>query len=302
MAPVFMTLREARKRGIPLAPIEQAAPDLPLPFPAGRFANESAGVLAYDERLWRFTPWRDTGRTPAPGGGTLQHKTRCLAPTPLAKRLMRRIGKRIRQGWTRMEVDFLRDGQLVGHSEWVDPKGKPRGAVQGLECCMIQALERAGVPLAALGDAAELAPAEQPIAPWFVWAMIFGIGGALVYTMLPPEPAPRRNPRRRRRTSRARRTSRTSRRRRRARRNPADIRLADRPDPSSMSREAIRAELDQLKSLTDQAYWLFTRSARGKPPSLQLPNAYRRVGLLKSELRRRRGPRPNAKRRRKGAA
>lgn len=64
-----------------------------------------------------------------------------------------------------------------------------------------------------------------------------------------------------------------------------------------MSRDELRAESERLKALIDEAYWIFTRSSRGKPPSMQVPRAYRRRNAIKEELRRRRGPRRNARRR-----
>jgi hypothetical protein len=46
----------------------------------------------------------------------------------------------------------------------------------------------------------------------------------------------------------------------------------------------IRAELDQVRDRIDQAYWTFTRSARGKPPSLVVPLQFQRMTELKAEL------------------
>lgn len=48
-------------------------------------------------------------------------------------------------------------------------------------------------------------------------------------------------------------------------------------------REAeIRHELEQVRARIDEAYWLFTRTARGVPPSMARPDLY----ALRRELHR----------------
>jgi hypothetical protein len=46
--------------------------------------------------------------------------------------------------------------------------------------------------------------------------------------------------------------------------------------------QQLRVELQAVKDKIDTAYWAFTRTARGKPPCLVVPEAYAR----RTELRR----------------
>jgi hypothetical protein len=50
-------------------------------------------------------------------------------------------------------------------------------------------------------------------------------------------------------------------------------------------REVLRAELRQVTDVIDAAYWTFTRTARGKPPILVVPEAYRRRAEIEAALR-----------------
>lgn len=46
----------------------------------------------------------------------------------------------------------------------------------------------------------------------------------------------------------------------------------------------IRRELERVRSQIDEAYWLFTRTARGVPPSMARPDLYARRRELQREL------------------
>lgn len=46
----------------------------------------------------------------------------------------------------------------------------------------------------------------------------------------------------------------------------------------------IRRELERVRSQIDEAYWLFTRTARGLPPSMARPDLYARRRALRREL------------------
>lgn len=55
-----------------------------------------------------------------------------------------------------------------------------------------------------------------------------------------------------------------------------------------MTHAEIEAELQLVEAAIDAAYWAFTRQARAKPPSLVVPQAYRRrteLELARAALR-----------------
>lgn len=56
---------------------------------------------------------------------------------------------------------------------------------------------------------------------------------------------------------------------------------------SAQLREQIRKAKDEI----DAAYWTFTRCARGVPPAVAVPDAYRRKREAEAELERRRARR-----------
>ncbi len=45
---------------------------------------------------------------------------------------------------------------------------------------------------------------------------------------------------------------------------------------SPLTRSELLSELRQCNDVIDRAYWTFTRCARGKPPVLVVPEAYKR--------------------------
>lgn len=49
--------------------------------------------------------------------------------------------------------------------------------------------------------------------------------------------------------------------------------------------ERLREELRAVQAKIDAAYWAFTRQARAKPPSLVVPEAYRRRAEIEDLLR-----------------
>lgn len=49
-------------------------------------------------------------------------------------------------------------------------------------------------------------------------------------------------------------------------------------------RPILRAELRVEEDRIDRAYWTFTRSARGKPPVLAVPDAYQKRAAITLEL------------------
>jgi hypothetical protein len=51
------------------------------------------------------------------------------------------------------------------------------------------------------------------------------------------------------------------------------------------TRDVIRAELAEVNETINKAYWAFTRTAKGKPPILVCPEAYKRRQQLMQELR-----------------
>lgn len=98
---VFLSLREARARGLALEPASNAPPailasaaaSIGPPFPAGRYlgtASSGETFVVYDERIWRWSGWRVVGRTP----DGLEHRTRCLVPT-----LRARFAMAVAPGW-----------------------------------------------------------------------------------------------------------------------------------------------------------------------------------------------------------
>lgn len=48
---------------------------------------------------------------------------------------------------------------------------------------------------------------------------------------------------------------------------------------------ALEEELREVQARIDDAYWAFTRRARAKPPSLVVPDAYRRRDEIQTRLR-----------------
>jgi hypothetical protein len=52
-----------------------------------------------------------------------------------------------------------------------------------------------------------------------------------------------------------------------------------------MTEAELREELRQVEAKINNAYWTFTRCARGKPPCLVVPEAYRRRTEIKKALR-----------------
>lgn len=52
----------------------------------------------------------------------------------------------------------------------------------------------------------------------------------------------------------------------------------------SLTVAAILAELQVQREIVNRAYWHFTRSARGKPPSMVVPEACQRVAELERLL------------------
>lgn len=57
---------------------------------------------------------------------------------------------------------------------------------------------------------------------------------------------------------------------------------------AGVSAEALRAEDERCQARIDEAYWAYTRTARGKPPILVVPECYARRREIAGELRRRR--------------
>lgn len=53
----------------------------------------------------------------------------------------------------------------------------------------------------------------------------------------------------------------------------------------TQKRSELLAELRRCNDAIDAAYWTFTRCARGKPPILVVPEAYRRRAEILKELR-----------------
>lgn len=51
------------------------------------------------------------------------------------------------------------------------------------------------------------------------------------------------------------------------------------------TRQALEKEREALRDTINQAYWRFTRQARAKPPSMQCPEAYRRLAEVHALLR-----------------
>lgn len=56
-----------------------------------------------------------------------------------------------------------------------------------------------------------------------------------------------------------------------------------------MTLDELEAELASCEAKIDAAYWAFTRQARARPPSLVVPEAYRRRNELRAKLRALRG-------------
>jgi hypothetical protein len=50
-------------------------------------------------------------------------------------------------------------------------------------------------------------------------------------------------------------------------------------------RQRLEAERDAAQEEIDQAYWTYTRCARGKPPCLVVPGAYTRRNEARRKLR-----------------
>lgn len=48
---------------------------------------------------------------------------------------------------------------------------------------------------------------------------------------------------------------------------------------------ALREELAAVRDTINAAYWAFTRTARGKPPSTTVPHAYDRQREILQELK-----------------
>lgn len=55
----------------------------------------------------------------------------------------------------------------------------------------------------------------------------------------------------------------------------------------TLTKAEILAELCTVEATINAAYWTFTRTARGKPPCLVVPEAYARRRVLWEMLRRR---------------
>ncbi len=176
----FMSLREARRRGMALVPASEAPPDLVergrleigAPFPAGRYLGEGPGgpYHVYDARLWRWSKWGEVG-TCGPGR-TLRR--RCLVPTWRARRIMQKIAR----GQTlfgKLDLEVYRAMPKAGIGQWQELYGR-----------------YAPPPSIAAQQPAPAPAAAEPLAPWFVWAMLFGVGAVIVYASMPPEPPPRR--------------------------------------------------------------------------------------------------------------
>jgi hypothetical protein len=105
---------------------------------------------------------------------------------------------------------------------------------------------------------ASLAVPPSPPTPWFVWAMVLGIGSAVIYALLPPERLPPRSRpvranRSRRRTSRGRgRRSRTSRRVRRNSGVPKPFPRCDSKTTPARARSIWNKQTDLLEKYVDQ--------------------------------------------------
>lgn len=56
-----------------------------------------------------------------------------------------------------------------------------------------------------------------------------------------------------------------------------------------MTRAELHAERQRCSDAIDAAYWTFTRCARGKPPVLVVPEAYRRRREIDAEIAAMRG-------------
>ena len=59
-------------------------------------------------------------------------------------------------------------------------------------------------------------------------------------------------------------------------------------DVASMTEGELEAVQTKATGEINDAYWAFTRCARGKPPSMVVPESYRARRLASEELRRRR--------------
>jgi hypothetical protein len=182
----FLSLREARRRGLTLMPasqapavlVEQGRAEIGPPFPAGRYIGSEPGCFGrsfhvYDTRLWRWSKWGDVGTC---GPDRVLHR-RCLVPTWRAKRILKKIerGQTLFGPLDREVYQAMPILTVDGVGKWQDVYGP-----------------YAPPPSVAAQQQPAAAPDEEPMAPWFVWAMVLGIGGVLVYATLPPEPAPRR--------------------------------------------------------------------------------------------------------------
>ena len=58
-------------------------------------------------------------------------------------------------------------------------------------------------------------------------------------------------------------------------------------DLSTLTDEQLSARALAVTSRINDAYWRFTRSARGVPPSMSVPDAYEERRAITSEMRRR---------------
>lgn len=57
------------------------------------------------------------------------------------------------------------------------------------------------------------------------------------------------------------------------------------PSPlTEAERLALEAELRRVDARIQDAYWAFTRTARGKPPSMAVPEAYKRRAEIEKLL------------------
>lgn len=54
-----------------------------------------------------------------------------------------------------------------------------------------------------------------------------------------------------------------------------------------MTKAALERELAEVQSGIDRAYWTFTRTKRGKPPVLVVPELYKRRREILAALRKR---------------
>ena len=52
-----------------------------------------------------------------------------------------------------------------------------------------------------------------------------------------------------------------------------------------MTEAELREELRQVEAKINEAYWYFTRCARANPPSMVVPEAYRRRTEIRLALR-----------------